>query len=117
MLRHARDHRVPAGDDQRDNRRLEIRLLQERGLDVAFEMIDADQRHAQRPSDRFRRGDADHERADETRPDGHCNGIDIAHADVRVGEGLLDRRVYRRHVRAAGKLGNDTAEACVQVDL
>ena len=84
---------------------------------MAFEMIDADQRHAQRPSDRFRRCDADHQRADETGPDGHGNGIDSAHADARVGESLLDRRVDRRHMRTAGKLGNHSPEARVQVDL
>ena len=73
----AHERRMAARDDERHERRLELRCREEVRENVPFEMVDADERHAERKRKRLRRRNADEQRTDEAGPIRHGNLADV----------------------------------------
>ena len=75
---------VPAGDDQRQKRRRELGIRDIVGGDVPPDMVDRDERYAQRQRQTFCEIDADEQRADEARGVRDGDGVDLSFADPRL---------------------------------
>ena len=87
-------------------------------VDVAFEMVDGDEREAGGEGKPLGEIDADEEAAGQARPLRDGDGVELAHVGHGgIGEGLLDDCLYGEHVLTAGNLGVDAAETAVKVDL
>src|SRR5204863_5893721 len=68
---------VTPGHDQPEDRRVEVRLLEQPGEDVGGEVTDADHRQLARPGERLPQVDADQKAADQAWPPGHGDAIDL----------------------------------------
>ena len=68
---------MAARNDERHKWRLELRRREEVREDMAFEMVDADERHAERKRQRLRRRDADEQRTDEAGAICHSDLVDV----------------------------------------
>ena len=114
-------NRVPAGNDQADGGQLRFApgdmRLQKHGVNVAFEMIHADQRFAERLRQHFAVGHADQQRADQARAVRHRHRVHVAQRNVR----LLDRFAHHRNdlpqMLARGELRHHAAVLAVNVGL
>src|SRR5579884_3581313 len=84
---------------------------------MAFEMIDGDERNAQRVREALSAGDADEQRADETWPGGDGDAVDVAPRRVRIGECTIDERKKMLQMLARGDFRNDAAERTVPLHL
>ena len=84
---------------------------------MALQVVDAHHGDAPTQGERLGGGDADQERAHQTRPGGDRNSGQVAAGDSGLGEGPLDNRRHRFEVGAAGQLRDDPTERGVQVDL
>ena len=84
------ERRVTTRDDQRQERVLGRILGEERGVDMALEMVHADQRLLVHPGERLGHRAADQERAHESRPLGHGDAVEIGQRHTGVAEGLGD---------------------------
>ena len=102
------------GHDQSEDRRAEVRLLEQPGEDMGGEVTDADHRQLARPGDRLPQVDADQKAADQAWPPGHGDAIDLLPAGARVLERALDHRHQRLKVRARGNFRDDPAVGGVQ---
>jgi hypothetical protein len=110
-------HRVTATRQQAEERRLErLRLEIERG-DVAVEVVDGDERQPTRPRNRFCCGEADKKRADQPRPAGDRDTVDVPKARVRLNERLADHRRHELEVPPRRDFRHDAAVARVQLRL
>ena len=113
---------VPAGDDQHQ-RREGIRggLAVDRepvGVDMAFQVIDREQRQPGRKGQPLGRVDAHQQTARQPRPMRDPDGVQLGGAcNVRLVQRLADDGLDGQHVLAAGDFGKDAAKAPVQVDL
>ena len=96
---------------------LEVRILEERRVEVGLEVVHPDERHVPHERQRLGRAHADEQRADQTRADGGGDGVDAGVLDAGLDDGLGDDRHDQLDVGAAGDLGHDAAEAGVQIDL
>ena len=77
---------VAAGDDEREQGEFHGRFgalagLHEDGVDVAFEMIDADQRLVEAEAEGLGIGDADEQRSGEARAFGDGDGVEVGEGD------------------------------------
>jgi len=108
---------VAAGDDEPEERRLGRIVGEAGGEQVAFEVVDADQRPAREPGEPLGGLHPDEQRADEPRPAGHGDGVEVGEAHARLDERLVDDRQHLHHVVARGELGDDPAPAPVHLDL
>ena len=89
--------RVAARDYEREKRKFRggfaaLARLHEDGVDVAFEMIDGDQRFVEAEAESLCVGNADQKRAGETRAFGDGDGVEIGEGDVGSRHGLADHR-------------------------
>ncbi len=66
---------MPARNEEAEHRIGDAGILEERGLEMGFEMVDADQRLLMEIGEAFGKREADEERADEAGPLGH--GVEI----------------------------------------
>src|SRR2546430_8002621 len=105
---------VAPGHDQSEDRRAEVRLLEQPGEDMGGEVTDADHRQLARPGDRLPEVDAHQKAADQARPPGHSDTIDLLPAGARVLQRALDHRHQRLKVGARGNFRNDPAVGGVQ---
>src|SRR2546422_6024079 len=117
QLRNVDEHRVSTGDDQSDVGRIGRTVLQEVRPVVTFQVIDADQRYANRERDRLRGGHADEERADQSGTDRDGHAVEIAETVSGSLERVRQERVERLDVRARRDLGDDPTESFVEVLL
>ncbi len=78
-------------------------------MDVAFKMIDRDQRAVRCQGYCLRESDADQQRAGETGALGHRDGIKLLIADVGAVHRFTDDRHNSAEMFAAGELRNDAA--------
>ena len=109
---------MAAGDEQREERiRRRLVALEERGEEVAVQMVDRVERQAGRERERFRRGDADDEAADESRPGRDGDAVELAERDAGARQRVVDRRGEQRGVPAGGDLGHDPAVLRVELVL
>jgi hypothetical protein len=109
--------RVPARDDERERGVFGRRELERDRVDMAFDVVHAHDRLAERVGEAFGEVDADEERADEARPlrDGEVVNLTCLHAGL--GEGCGDDLFDLFEVFARGNFGDDAAEALVRGDL
>ena len=92
-------------------------VLQPRGVDVAFEVVDAHQRGLLGEREALRRIHADEERSRESGAVGDGDSVEVAQLDGRLLQGLPDDSVEGEHVLARGDLRNDAAVLGVHLDL
>ena len=111
------EQRVAAGGDEAEEGRLERLGLEEVGGDVALQVVDRDQRQPARGGDRLRGRDADQQRADQPRPGGRGDRVDVVEGHPGLAQGGLDHRRGQLEVMAGGDLGDDAAEAGVRGGL
>ena len=107
--------RMPARHEQRDERRCQVRVLHERGEEVPFHMMNADQLAV--PGVRQRLG-VDHthqQRPDQPRALGYGDGVHGAPADAGLGEGAVHHRRQRRQMGATRELRHHAPEHPVHV--
>ena len=82
---------MPAAGEQGDEGWLERLVRQIRRRHVPADVVDRDERHAQRPGERLGKGQPDQERAQQPRPVGDGDRVDIGIADAGLAHGRLDR--------------------------
>ena len=92
-------------------------VLQPRGVDVAFEVVDADQRGFLGEGEALCRVDSDEERSRKAGAVGDGDSVEVAQLDGRLLHGLPHHGVEREHVLARGDLRNDAAVLGVHLDL
>ena len=80
----AHELRVPARNEQCDERHFRLRIGQQRREQMRFHVMDADGRHIERPRQRSADGGADHQRADQPRPGGIGDAVDVAQRRCRA---------------------------------
>jgi hypothetical protein len=113
---------VAAGDDEGQEGKLVGQLstvagFQYDGMDVAFEVVDRDERFVEREGEGFGVEDADEQRAGQAGAFGDGDGVEVGEADVGFGDGLADDRDEVAQVLARGEFGNDPAVVGVECDL
>jgi hypothetical protein len=92
-------------------------VIQPERLDVTGEMVDRDQRAAQRPGDRLRERHANEQRADEPRPLRDRNRIDIGPTPAGIRQRSLDHAADVPNVLARGQLGDHATPLAVNGHL
>ena len=92
-------------------------MLQQHGVDVAFEVVDGDERLAQREGEGLGVADTDEQRAGEAWAFGDGDRIQLRHAYAGFAEGGVDDRDDGAEVLAGGELRNDAAVGRVDGDL
>jgi poly(A) polymerase len=105
---------VAAADDQREDRQCEgvllaLAHLQQNRVDVAFEVIDGDERLAEGEGQGFGVGDADEQSAGEAGAFSDGNGVQVGELDAGAGDGFADDGDNVAQVLARGEFGDDAA--------
>jgi hypothetical protein len=110
---------VAAGDDEGEQRGLRnlVNLLHEDRVDVAFQMIDGDERLAGGECERPGVGDADEEGTGEAGTFGDGDGVEIGEASVCLRECGADYGYDVAEMLAGGEFGDDAAVIGVERDL
>ena len=114
---------VASGDDEGEERsagvfgREEGGVVHEDGVDVAFEVVDADEGLREGEGEGFGVGDADEEGSGETGAAGDGYGVEIFEADAGLGDGGAGDGDDVAEVLAGGELGDDAPEVGVESDL
>jgi len=86
-------------------------------VDVAFEMVNGDERDVLREGEGLGIGDADQERSGEAGTAGDGDGIEIVEGNICLGKGGADDWDDGAEMLAAGQFGNHSAVAGVGGDL
>lgn len=107
---------VAATGNEREGRVFDIDAEQS-GADVAFEMVNTDERYTFGVGERLGVGEADEKAADKTGALGDRDGGEVFEAGVRLFEGFADDRDDGADVLAAGEFGHNTAIALVNFQL
>src|ERR1700759_3790707 len=92
-------------------------MLQQHSVDVAFKVVDGDERLAEGPGQGLGVADADEQGAGEAGAFGDGDGVDFRHGDAGFAEGGIDDRDDGAEVLAGGELGDDAAVGGVDGDL
>ena len=92
-------------------------VLQKHGVDVAFEVVDGDERLRERVGEGLGVSDADEERAGEAGAFGDGDGVELPHGHLGFAEGSVDDGDDGAEVLAGGELGDDAAVGGVDGDL
>ncbi len=82
-----------------------------------MQMVHRDERQPPRPGERLRGGDADEQRADQPRPCRHGHRFDARQVGACLRERRGDDGDDELEVATTRDLGNDAAEAGVQIGL
>ena len=80
---------------------------------MAFEMIDGEERLVVREGHRLGRHDAHHHAADQARPAGRGDAVEVGEIEPRLGQRLGDQPVDPLEMGARGDLRHDAAEAAM----
>jgi len=113
--RDVEQHRMAARDEQRDERRGELGILDRGREQVSLHVMHADQPALTSVGEGLRVDDTHEERAHETRPLRHGHGIHRAPREASLREGAIDHRRQRGQMRPAGELRDDATEHAVDV--
>ena len=109
---------VAAGDHQANARvDLAIGKGELAGVEVAFQVIDRDERNVERQGQRLGRGQADDQGPDQARPRGDGDHPQVAERDSRPAQGLVDHGQHLPDVGSRGDLRNHPAEPLMQAHL
>ena len=92
-------------------------MLQQYGVDVAFEVVDGDERLAESPGQGFGVADADEQGTGEAGAFGDGDRVHVRHGDVGFAEGGIDDGDDGAEVLAGGEFGDDAAVRGVDGDL
>src|SRR5437588_1641313 len=84
---------------------------------MALQMIDRDQRNAPRVTQSLRRGDADQKSADESRPRGYGDLVDVVPGRVGVLERAADERKQMLQMFSRRDFRHHAAEGPMALDL
>ena len=117
IVAHVADERVAARNSQAHERRLQLRVGDVVGRDVAAHMVHRDERHAERERGGLGKVHADEQRADEPRRAGDGHGVDVTAGQTGHCQRAVGQLGDDLHVRARGDLGYDAAVNGVQVSL
>ena len=111
------EHGVPAGDDEAQKRRLQVRVGQIVGRDMALDVVDRNERHIERQCSRLGKIHADEQRADKAGRIGHGDGVQLAARQAGVLQRLLGKTVDGLNMLARGDLRHNAAVFTVQRNL
>ncbi len=112
-----KQRRVAAADDQADARKDVAPRGQPAGVDVAFNVVDAEQRHAQANGEHLGRADADQQGADQARRMMHGDAADLIQTHAGLAQRFVDDRQQSLQMCPRRDLRHDAAEARVQIGL
>ncbi len=119
--RDVHERRVSAGNHQRQQRQNLCRIGSLRSekdtVDVRLDVIDADQRLAERPGQPLGRRKADQQRAGQAGAVGDRDRIDLRPAEMRTRQRLADHAGQLLDMAAGGDLRHDSAVGLVQRHL
>lgn len=101
---------MAAGDDQRQEGRLQIGILEQIGKDMPFHVIHRDERLVQRPGRRLGCRHAHEERPHQTGALRHGDGIHVVPGAPRLAEGLLRHGQHVLDMMAGCDLRHHAAE-------
>ena len=104
---------MPAAREQGDEGRGEGRLGKVCRRHVTADVVDGDERDAQRIGKGLGEGEPHEQRADQPRAVGDGDGVEFAGGNARLGEGALHRRADGVGMGAGGDFGNDAAVLCL----
>src|SRR5260370_15440994 len=96
---------------------LDRRILKTNGIDMTFDVIDADQRFVQRERHRLRERYTHQQRANQARPNRHRDAVDLFLRQARARERLFDNRNDLVQMLARSKFGNHAAKALMRCNL
>src|SRR6266849_5388012 len=96
---------------------LDRRILKTNGIDMTFDVIDADQRFVQRERHRLRVGNAHQQRTNQARSDRDRDAVDLFFRQARARERLFDDRNDLVQMLARSKFGNHAAKALMSCNL
>ena len=108
---------MAAGDHQTDKGRLQIRIFDIIGGNVALDMVYAHQRQLFRVADGLGLRHAHQKGPHQARPVGDADGVQIIQRHARRIQGFLDHLVDFFDVLAGGDLRHHAAIELVQLDL
>jgi S-adenosylmethionine:tRNA ribosyltransferase-isomerase len=109
---------VSAADHQRERRIFDARAgFENHGVDMAFDMVDADERQVAGKAERLRVGDADQQRAYQAGTFGDRDGGKIVERCAGFFESQANHGDDGAQVLARGKLGNHAAVFAVSGEL
>ena len=106
---------VTSRHEQRDEWRCQVRVLHERGEEVSFHVMHADQLAVAGVGQRLGEYHADQERPHEPRSLGHGDGVHGAPADASLGECAVHHGRQRRQMGPARELRDHAPEHPVHV--
>mgnify|MGYP000585744099 CR=1 FL=1 len=109
VVLHFHDVAVPAGGHQAEERRLQLRVGQVEGRNVAPQMVDRHQRLARRVGEALGKVDAYQHCADEAGREGDSHGVHVVDGLACVQQSLFDGGADELTVAAAGDLRHDAA--------
>ena len=112
---------MAAGGDQGERRKLDRRTVaarfQDDGVNVAFDVVDADEGHAGGEAQALGIGEPDEQRADESGSDGDGDGREVVQAGGGAVQGFADDGNDGAQVLARGEFGDHAAILPVHGDL
>jgi hypothetical protein len=112
---------VAAGDDEAHGGEVDFEMVamsfEEDGVDVAFEVVDGDERFVECGGESFGVGDADEKCADEAGALGDGDSVKVVVGEVSLGERFADYRDNLAEVFARSQFGDDAAVFLVNIDL
>jgi hypothetical protein len=108
---------MSSGYLQRHEREVRRARLEGGRQQVAFQVVDPDDRHAPGIAERAPEASTDQQRPDEARSRRIGNAVNGLRLDARLGQGRLDHRQEALDVLARGELRHHPAVAAVQLDL
>ena len=114
---HQVEGRVAARDEETQHGKGDARILEEAGLEVGLEVVDAEERLLVVIRQTLGKGQPDEERADEPGPLGHGVEIDGLEADARPPQRFADDGRDRLDVLPRRQLGYDAAVRRVNLVL
>jgi len=101
---------MAAGHEQQQIGEGEIGIGQPRAERMPLQMVDRDQRLADRMRQRLAGDEADHDAADQAGAGGGGDRVDRIETQPGIGERATDERFERLDMRARGDFGDDAAE-------
>ena len=101
---------MPAGDDQRHQRRRQLGILQGGREEMPFEMMHADEAPSPGGRQRLPVADAHQQCPHQARPRGHGHGVHRGERQARFLQRPADDRLEGFEVRPAGQLGDHAAK-------
>jgi len=108
---------MPARDQQGHERRLRRVFFQQRGQQVAFHVVHADRRDAQRPGHGPGGGSTHQQGADQAGAGGIGHPAQVRRSQPGLGQGLAHQRQQLAHMVATGQFRHHAAVVGMQLDL